>query len=178
MKKIILSVAVFLQILNVSAQKVKSEETKPFKFSAGVEAALPLGNFGKNASFGIGGSAQVDYNVATNIDITLNAGYISFAGKSRTIPGLGTFKFPRQSYVPVLAGTKYHFTENVFGSAQLGVTFISFSGGSGSTSVFTFAPGVGYKFSKNLDAILKYTGYSATSMGTASTIGLRVGYTF
>ncbi len=178
MKKNILSVVVFLLVLNVSAQKGKSEETKPFKFSAGVEAALPVGNFGKNATFGIGGSAQADYKVATNVDITLNAGYISFGGKSRAIAGLGTFKFPTQNYIPVLAGAKFNFAENVFGSVQLGVTFTSFSGGTGSTSVFTFAPGVGYKFSKNLDAILKYTGYNGSGMGLASTIGLRIGYTF
>lgn len=178
MKKIILGVAVYMLVVNVSAQKGKSEETKPFRFSAGLESALPLGNFGKNATFGIGGSAQADYKVANNVDISLNAGYISFGGKSRIISGLGTFKFSTQNYIPVLAGAKFHFSEKIFGSTQLGVTFIPFESVSGSESTFTFSPGVGYKFSKYFDAVLKYTAYSATSLGTASTIGLRVGYTF
>jgi Outer membrane protein beta-barrel domain len=176
MKKIILSVAVIALALGVNAQKGSSEDAQPLKFSVGIEAALPLGDFGKISSFGIGGTAQADYNVASDLDITLNAGFISFAGKSVNIAGFGSVKYPTVSYIPVLGGIKYHFTENVYGSAQLGLTFASASG-AGSSSAFTYAPGVGYKFTENIDALLKYTGYSADG-GSTSTIGLRVAYTF
>ncbi len=176
MKKIILSFAVIVLAIGASAQKGSSDDAQKLKFSVGIEAALPLGDFGKISSFGIGGTAQADYNIATDIDLTLNAGFISFAGKSVNFAGFGTIKYPAVSYIPVLGGVKYNFTENVYGSAQLGLTFASVSG-AGSSSSFTYAPGVGYKFTENLDALLKYTGYSANG-GSTSTIGLRVAYTF
>ena len=185
MKKLILSAAVIVAALGANAQK--SEDSKPLKFSVGVEAALPLGDFGKAYSFGIGGSAQADYTVATDFALTLNAGYISFSGKTSTFPAITvagitipatSFKYPTQSYIPVLAGAKYNFTENLYGSAQLGVTFTTTSGVSGSSSTFTYAPGIGYKFTENLDALVKYTGYSAKGGGSSSTVGLRVAYTF
>jgi Outer membrane protein beta-barrel domain len=187
MKKIILSVAVIALALGANAQKGSSEDEKPLKISVGVEAALPLSDFGKTYSFGVGASAQVDYNVAENLDVTGNIGYISFSGKTVTTPSqtiLGitipgtSIKYPALGYIPVLAGAKYHFSDNLYGSAQLGVTIASASGGGGSSSAFTYAPGIGYKFTENLDALLKYTGYSGKGGGSSSTVGLRVAYTF
>ncbi len=185
MKKFILSIAVTALVFNVSAQKSSSDD-QPLKFSIGIEAALPLGDFGKVSSFGIGGTAQVDYTIKESLAVTLNAGYISFSGKSTTIPAYSiggvtvpatTIKYGNVGYIPVLAGVKYSFTDALYGSAQLGLTIASASGGGESSSTFTYAPGVGYKFTENIDALLKYTGYSANG-GSTSTIGLRVAYTF
>jgi predicted porin len=74
----------------------------------------------------------------------------------------------------VLAGFKYDLTPQLYASAQLGVTF---SDEKNSGSVFTYAPGLGYKFSENVDALLKYTGYSKDG-NSLSTVGLRIAYTF
>jgi hypothetical protein len=182
MKKIILSLAVIAAAFGANAQ---SEENSGLKFSVGIEAALPLGNFGDAYKFGIGGSAQADYWVAPELAITGNAGYISFSGKTVSTPAytVGGFTFPATSYkvpsigyVPVLAGIKYKFTPEFYGSAQLGVTFATGNGASG--SAFTYAPGLGYNFTENLDAVVKYTGYSAKGGGSSNTIGLRLAYTF
>jgi Outer membrane protein beta-barrel domain len=180
MKKVLLSAALIVAVA-FGANAQKGEDDAKLKFSAGLEAALPLGDFGKSSSFGIGASAQANYNVAENIDVTLNAGYISFAGKDQTFdlfPGLippTTVKGVSVGYIPVLAGISYNFTESLYGSAQLGLTFASVGGTS--SSVFTYAPGIGYKITENIDALLKYTGYNQTG-ASASTIGLRVAYTF
>ncbi len=171
MKKVLLSAALIVTVaFGASAQK--SDDGSKLKFSAGLEAALPIGDFGEVWSFGIGGSAQVDYNVSEGLDLTLNAGVLSYSGK--TVSG---FSFPSITFIPVLAGTKYAFTEKIYGSAQLGLTFISSTGSS--TSGFTFAPGVGFKFTENLDALVKYTSVSGSNgSGSFGAIGVRVAYTF
>lgn len=177
MKKVLLSAALIVAVA-FGANAQKSEDGAKLKFSVGLEAALPIGDFGLASSFGIGATAQANYNVAENIDLTLNAGYISFAGKDQTFsyPGIPTqtIKGEATGFIPVLAGLQYQFGGGLYGSAQLGLTFGS---GAGSGSIFTYAPGVGYKISDNIDALLKYTGYSQTG-GSLSTVGLRVAYTF
>ncbi len=177
MKKVLLSVAIIAVAFGANAQKKESDES-PLKFSVGVEAAAPLGDFGKAYSFGIGGTAQADYSVAPEFALTINAGYISYTGKSQTIPGFGTFKVPSQAVIPILAGGKYNFTPQFYGSAQIGVgIFTAGSGGGKSVSALAYAPGIGYKFTENLDALVKYTGYSKNSV-TNSAIAIRVAYTF
>lgn len=154
--------------------QAQDDASNPLKFSIGVEAALPLGTFGDAYSFGIGGSVQGDYSIAESLDLTLNAGYISFSGKTEQIGGGISFKYPTIGYIPVLAGIKYHFSEQLYGSAQLGATFTDQKG---SGSAFTYAPGIGFKFTPNVDALLKYTGYSSDG-SSSNTIGLRLAYTF
>lgn len=165
MKKLLFAVVLAAASFAVQAQ----DATRPLRFSLGLEAALPVGDFADVSSFGIGGSVQADYTVAEKLALTLNAGYISFSGK--TING---FKLDATGFIPVLAGFKYALTEQLYGSAQLGLTFSDEDGGG---SVFTYAPGLGYKFSDNVDALLKYTGYSRNN-SSISTVGLRIAYTF
>ncbi len=172
MKKLLLSAAIIVAGLSATAQKEEAAGSK-LKFSVGVEAALPLGDFGTFYSFGIGGSAQADYNVAENFDITLNAGVTSYMGK--TISG---FKIPAQTVIPILIGGKYGFSGNFYGSVQVGTgIFTAGSGGGGSVSTFAYAPGVGYKFTPNVDVLVKYTGFSKDGASN-SALGLRVAYTF
>ena len=130
-------------------------------------------DFGDSYGFGIGGTVQADYNVkwqslhwpwtlVTSLTLVKPSIWVSFSIKNDAL-GL----------IPVLAGAKYSFSENVYGSAQLGVSIAS---GSGSGSNFTYAPGVGVKFS-NFDVLVKYTGISATG-GSLNAIGLRAAYNF
>ncbi len=175
MKKVILSLAIAAIAFSVNAQDSKSD--KPLKFSVGVEAGLPLGDFKETSKFGIGGSVQGEYAAAEKVGLTLNAGFLSFSGKSITEDG-ETFKYPSLSIIPVLAGAKYYFTEKVYGHAQVGLSFMSvkFEGVSSSTSGFTYAPTIGVMPSENIDISLKYVGISKE--GTTSFLGLRVAYTF
>lgn len=173
MKKTILSIAI-ISIAFTSFSQKKGDDLQMLKFSVGVEAALPLGDFGKAYSFGIGVTAQADYKVGDDLALNLNAGYISFLPKSITVLGI-TSKGKAVGYIPILGGIRYYFNEQVFALAQLGVTIATASGAS--TSLFTYAPGIGYKFSDNVDVALKYTGYSKNSINS-STIGLRLAFTF
>ncbi len=159
----------FIVAVSAASFAVQAQDTKPLKFSIGVEAALPVGDFADVSSFGIGGSVQADYSVAEKLALTLNAGYISFSGK--TINGI---KLDAGGFIPVLAGFKYDLTDQLYGSAQLGATF---GDQKNSETLFTYAPGLGYRFSENFDALLKYTGFSAKGIDL-SAVGLRVAYTF
>ncbi|HAN66307.1 MAG TPA: hypothetical protein DCQ34_08625 [Chitinophagaceae bacterium] len=171
MKKLFFIVALTTASFAGFAQD-KSAETKKLNFSVGVEAQLPIGDFADGYGFGIGGTVQADYRVADQIDLTLNAGYITFSGKTIDL-GVISFKNDALGLIPVLAGAKYHFSDNIYASAQLGLSFAS---GSGSGSNFTYAPGIGFKFSK-IDVLAKYTGISATG-GSLNTVGVRAAYTF
>jgi hypothetical protein len=164
----------FVVAFAAASVAVKAQDTSPLKFSIGLEAALPVGDFADSHSFGIGGSLQGDYSVAEKLAVTLNAGYTSYTGKKYDVPGFGSVKAPAIGLIPVLAGFKYALTDQLYGSAQIGATF---SDQKNSGTAFTYAPGLGYKFSENFDALLKYTGYSQDG-GTLSTVGLRVAYTF
>ncbi len=158
MKKVILSLAIaMIASLGAKAQA---------KFGIGLDGQLPIGNFGDFHNFGFGGSLKVNYTIDPMLDLTGSAGYISFGGKNN---------ISNADIIPVLAGIEVKFGQSmVYGSAQLGA---GFGTKSGSKTAFTYAPGIGYKFSPNLDLLAKYTGYSAKG-GTNNTIGLRLGYTF
>ena len=164
MKKVFLFAA-----LAVASFAVKAQDEKPLKFSVGAEVHLPIGDMGDAYSVGFGGTVQADYALDEQLALTLNTGYLNFSGKK-----IGGFKVPSAGLVPVLAGIKYTFAGNVYGSAQLGA---SFGTEKGQGTAFTYAPGVGYKFSPNFDALLKYTGWSNDGSNT-SAIGVRIAYTF
>ena len=137
------------------------------KFSLGGELGLPVGDWSAGVSALVGFSGQADFNVASNFDLTLNAGYTSALAKNG---GEG------DGWIPVLCGAKYHFSDKLYGSAQMGISFFNYGGGE-SVNIFTFAPGVGYKVSDNFDLLFKYTSMSDNGY-SISALGVRAAYTF
>lgn len=178
MKTLILIIISTFCGLTLFAQKDKTPEFKKLRFSIGAEGALPLGNFAKNYSVGGGATLQANYRIAKKFDLVFNTGLINFKGTIRTFPVVGPIKFANQNYIPILTGFNYNFNNRVFGVAQLGTTIISTKGQNGSSSSFTGVPGIGYKFSEKVDAVLRYTLYTGSAMGAASSIGVRLGFTF
>jgi hypothetical protein len=165
MKRVILSITIVaIATLSANAQK-ESAESKDFKFSVGVNAGIPVGDIKPYSNFAIGGDLQGEYKVAENFAGTLSAGYLTFTGKN----GLGSTNF-----IPVLVGGKYHFTDKVYGHAQLGVSFSTQSGGG---SAFTYVPSIGYDVSSNFDIALKYQAASKNNF-TTSYVGIRAAYSF
>jgi hypothetical protein len=153
----------FLTVVSVEAQ---NNTEKPFRIGFGAMAGLPVGDMSYGSDLAFGADIQVEYAVVPAFAVTLSAGYFDWAGS--------WWSFGDQGMIPVLAGMKYNFTDRFYGSAQAGLTFPTQSGGS---SPFTFAPGVGFKISKNFDLLFKYQ--SAIEDGSdMSFLGLRVGITF
>lgn len=186
MKKIILSLVVISSAFIAQAQADKKSSVKtntPFRFSIGLETAVPVGKFGDAYSFGIGGSAMGIYQVDADLGLTLNAGFIRYSGKDYSYnvgPLVYTVKDQALTVIPIMAGIRYSFSPQFYGSAQLGTGIFTKdkdNANSKTSSTFAYAPGIGYKFTDNFDAELKYQGYSKSSI-TNSSIGLRVAYTF
>ena len=166
--KLVLLVVLFVVTLSVSAQNsAKGSDEKPFKIGAGAMIGLPVGDVSNFTSLAYGIDLMGEYAVDPSFGVTLSAGYLDFAKKS----GFSGFKM---GLIPVLVGGKYYFSEQFYGSAQVGISLSTQSGGG---SAFTFAPGIGYKISNNFDLMLKYQSASKNGASTAF-IGVRAGLTF
>ncbi len=171
MKKLIFGS--FLLCVSFIAKSQDNPGSGDLKFSTGAELALPMGTFGDAYGLGLGASAQADYYVSDKVSLNLNAGYITYSGKSIDVLGV-SIKAPNWNVIPVMAGARYFITEKFYGSAQLGLSFWSTEGANGSE--FTYAPGIGYKFSK-IDVQLKYNSIS-TEGESLNNLGVRVAYNF
>lgn len=158
MKKMIFGALMMMVAYGASAQKT-------LQFSVGPEFGIATGNLNSAYSVTAGGTLQMDFKAASDLAVTANSGVIVFVGKK--VKGTN-LKVRSVAAIPLLAGIKYYFTPKVYGSAQLGETFFTSTGGG---SNFTYAPGVGFKIDNKLDLLLKYTGYS----DAGGAFGVRLG---
>lgn len=170
--KLLLFAVLVSLILSLKAQ---NGDEKPFKIGAGAMIGLPIGDLGDIASLAYGVDLMCEYAVQPSFTLTLSIGYVDFSKKSeyKDLEDEWGTKF-KLGIIPVLAGTKYYFTNKLYGNAQIG---ISLATESDYGTAFTFAPGVGFKISENLDLLLKYQSETATG-GSDSFIGLRAGFNF
>src|SRR4051812_29289625 len=103
---------------NVKAQTVPKDA---LRFGIGVEGLLPTGNLHDISNVGIGGTARLQYGIADNLALTLTSGYYNFFGKKI---GDGTdIKYKSLGMVPVKAGIKAFFTNNLYFGAEVGAGF-------------------------------------------------------
>ena len=160
MKKLFLALtALVISVSTVSAQSHT-------RLSLGAELSLPVGVFGDVYSFGIGASGQANFGIGGDAALTVYVGYLSYSLKS-------TYGSGSQGYIPILGGVEVGLSPKIFGSAQLGVTNFTKGGG----TAFTYSPGLGFRLSKNISALLKYTAQSKNG-ATSGAVGARVAYIF
>ncbi len=175
MKKLMFTGAVLLLVLSAGAQSrsTKVSNSAGTQFSLGVEAGLPVGQYPKGTgdnqlSHIVGASLQLENHVASDLGLTLNAGYLNYAYKKNYGGGSSGF-------IPVLAGLKYYFSPGgVFAHGQLGAAFGT-SALQGTS--FMYSPGIGINISQNLDAEVKYSGIS-NKAATLGSVGIRLAYNF
>lgn len=129
--------------------------------SAGLELALPMGDFGDAFGMGFGASIGYELPVGDNLGVMAQVGYLSFAGKDIEFNLLGvttTIEGPNLAAIPVQVGAKYYFTDNQEG-AYLGVLtglhFMTVEDADGESS-FGLAPLLGYMIGENIDISLRY----------------------
>ena len=115
------------------------------QFSVGPELQVPMSTpFSDNSNLGFGGSATYQAPINDNLSWTGYFGYFSYSGKAAATGFTSSF-------IPVMAGVKYYFTESgngFYGELDLGMFFASASGPNGfsnSDSKFGFTPAVGYR---------------------------------
>lgn len=139
------------------------------QFSAGVDLALPNGDWSTYLGTGIGLSGRYEAQIQDKFNWTASAGFLSFSGKSGYS---GTF-----TIIPITGGVKYYFQEENAGfyvAADLGIYFRSASAGGVSTSdnKIGIAPGVGYRVSTWDFA------FRLNSVSDSNYLGLRAAYVF
>ncbi len=173
MKKLALVLTVFTASV-IGAKAQSSSSSGEFTFGVGINAALPIGNFGDTHSFGIGGHIQGEYGFSENLKGVATTGYTSFFGKTVDVAGFGSVKYSSVGHIPILVGARYFPSESFFVGAQIGYGI--FTGGGSSTNGFEYKPQIGYD-AGTIQIIASYDGTSVTG-GTLSSIGLSAIYKF
>lgn len=177
MKKLLMLALVLVTSMSF-AQNAK------FGLDVGLEAAMPMGDFGDIAGFGIGGTLKGSYPINEKMSATLRTGYIMFTEGADILPG---FSYTI-SEVPIMAGINYKMTPEFYGMAEIGMTMLGMESEykhplTGTTitsdtgdSYMSYGIGAGYMMNA-FDFCLSYN--SVVSEGDAcNNIGLRVGYKF
>lgn len=171
------------------------------RISAGLELALPMGDFGDAYGIGFGVTLGFEAPVGDNLGFIAQAGYMSFSGKDLSV-GPITVKVDAAGMIPVQVGLKYYFTDNqegFYAGLLTGVHMQSVKEVElvGTTleeknslkTNFGIAPLVGYIVGENIDIALRYQmifaeGAEVTATGveektvTNSYLGVRVAYMF
>lgn len=179
MKRIILTVLICATLtiklnaqnrINNNTNQITTADTagKKLSFSLGLEAGIPAKTVAKYASFITGGSLQAEYLILKDLGITLNAGYLYFLAKSGET-GL--------SFIPVMGGLRYYIVPKFYLSGQAGTSFYQGNKKNDGT-YFTYAAGLGYKASKEIDLLAKYEGINIAPSTNYSFAALRIAYTF
>jgi hypothetical protein len=178
MKKFALAFVAGISLVSAKAQKFEG-----FKFGAGIEAALPLGDFKKSNSFGIGAQLQGEYALTDYLTGIATTGYTNYFGKTftQTYSVGGTtysqsVKSSNVGHIPILVGVRFYPSESVFVGAQIGYGIFTGGGGASSPKGFEYRPQIGYSM-ENFQLALSYDGVSVTG-GTLSHLGLTGIYIF
>lgn len=159
------------------------------KFSIGVDAGIPTGNFSNAYNWNLGGSVQADIPVvAKQLYVTVNAGYDNFFGKKNLVADGITYDQTNLQLLPVKAGLKYFPVGGFYIQGEAGAAFALNKSDLGfdKSAAFIWAPQVGYQFNLGgnnyIDAGVRYQGstdfVSNNSNSQVNFVGLRVAYGF
>ena len=174
MKKLFLTGALALFGL-MSAQKTESG------FRLGVNAGLPVGDFGKLTTFTAGVDVAYLYPLAENFRLGVATGYSHYFGKkTKTDLILVTLKneVPDVGIIPVAATAEFTLGDsNVFLGADLGYAFFTKKDFKNENGSFYYQPKLGYSFDKRHDLYFSYKGFTRNN-ANAGSINLGYAYNF
>ena len=174
MKKLFLTGALALFGL-MSAQKTESG------FRLGVNAGIPVGDFGKLTTFTAGVDLAYLYPLAENFRLGVATGYSHYFGKkTKTDLILVTLKneVPDVGIIPVAATAEFTLGDsNVFLGADLGYAFFTKKDFKNENGSFYYQPKLGYSFDKKHDLYFSYKGFTRNN-ANAGSINLGYAYNF
>jgi hypothetical protein len=187
MKRIKFLLAALSIVLAANTYAQETPAKRGLSVSVGPELAIPLGKFRNNILFpgsqlpirgykaGFGGSAKLNIPVATNIDLTLSAGYMAFSQKA-SFDTLRTISVNKNSYtlVPFKAGLRFRLNGGFYVEPQVGYTQTKIKNEEGA-GYFTYAGNIGYLISRSVDIAVRYESVSRTG-GNLNFAGLRIAY--
>ena len=175
MKKLFLTGALALFGL-MSAQKTDSG------IRLGVNAGIPVGDFGKLTTFTAGVDLAYLYPLAENFRLGVATGYSHYFGKKTTydlgILGKRDVKVPDVGVIPVAAKAEFILGDsNVFLGADLGYAFFTEKDLKNENGSFYYQPKLGYSFDKRHDLYFSYKGFTRNN-ANAGSINLGYAYNF
>ena len=166
------SVAVAILIgTNVKAQTTTTADS-PWRLGIGVEGGVPTGNVKNFSNFELGGTGRLQYDLTDKFDITLTSGYYSFLGKD--IPGTSS-KYTSLGVVPVKAGIKAFFAQDLYFGAEAGAGFET--NGANKSTKLILSPALGWA-NQSWDVGVRYENFSGGNGPNYGTVALRVAYGF
>ncbi|MDB5005462.1 MAG: hypothetical protein JWQ34_3687 [Mucilaginibacter sp.] len=161
--------------------------TSGIRYSIGVDAGIPTGKTSDTYKWNLGGSLQVDIPVASQLFVTVNAGYNNVFGKDVTV-GATTVKATDIQLLPAKAGLKFFPVNNFYIQGEAGAAFVlnKTKIGADNSTAFIYAPQIGYQFalggSSYIDAGVRYEAtsklVSTNNDSKVNFVGLRVAYGF
>lgn len=95
-----------------------------FNAGASFNIGFPTGSFSDLAKTGIGGSAVGEFAFNEKVSVTLSASYQNFPGKGEGFAVQGEVYDFSVNSIPVLAGVRYYFSQEFFGTLETGVHFL------------------------------------------------------
>jgi hypothetical protein len=157
------------------------------RYSIGVDAGIPVGNFKDANKWNLGGSVQADIPVYKNqLFVTVNAGYNNVFGK-KNIDNTG-IDAPNIQLLPVKAGLKFFPIENFYVQGEAGAAFLLNKSdiGANKSTAFVYAPQIGVQFPVSagsfIDAGVRYEATTKYTTGVDASkvnfVGVRVAYGF
>ena len=174
MKKLFLTGALALFGL-MNAQKTESG------IRLGVNAGIPVGDFGKFTTFTAGVDLAYLYPLAENFRLGVATGYSHyFVKKTKTDLILVTLKneVPDVGIIPVAATAEFTLGDsNVFLGADLGYAFFTKKDLKNENGSFYYQPKLGYSFDKRHDLYFSYKGFTRNN-ANAGSINLGYAYNF
>lgn len=172
MKKLFLTGALALFGL-MNAQKTESG------IRLGVNAGIPVGDFGKFTTFTAGVDLAYLYPLAENFRLGVATGYSHYFGKkTKTDLILVTLKneVPDVGIIPIAATAEFTLGDsNVFLGADLGYAFFTKKDFKNENGSFYYQPKLGYSFDKRHDLYFSYKGFTKNSSNAGS---LNLGYAY
>ena len=113
----------FITLLFILVNAVAFSQSR-FNAGASFNIGFPTGSFADLAHTGIGGSAIGEFAFSEKISATFSASYQNFPGKGEGFAtGGNVYDFSVNS-IPVLAGVRYYFSKEFFGTFEAGVHFL------------------------------------------------------
>lgn len=161
-----------------------STTSNGIRLSIGADAGIPTGKLSDAYNWNLGGSVQADIPVASQLFVTVNAGYNNIFGKDLA----GGLKATDIQLLPVKAGLKFFPVSNFYVQGEAGAAFALNKDdvGFNRSAAFIYAPQIGVQFPVGnksfIDAGVRYEGSTAfNSINTdrkVNFVGLRVAYAF
>jgi hypothetical protein len=119
----IMSMKYLITLLIILVNTVTFSQSR-FNAGASFNIGFPSGSFSDLAQTGIGGSAIGEFTFSEKVSATLSVSYQNFPGKGEGFAVQGEVYDFSVNAIPVLAGVRYYFSPEIFGTFEAGVHFL------------------------------------------------------